>query len=180
MIKKMLFLTVSLFTVFQVIAKTTPGKDVIDDEPMTWNIDIYDELKSQVPSIATREVFYMKVDNHGYFGLKNKEFQSTDKTINISRTSKVTLKPEGHLAKPGDIIELSYNQKLQVFVPFVNKLFWVSASKGKKLKLTDEEIPKEQAPYYQKIRDSRKEVSFKASSPAAKMKEEAAEAAGAN
>lgn len=174
MIKKMLFVTIALFSVFQVIAKTTPGKDTIDNEPLTWNIDIFEELKSQVPSIESREVFYVKVENHGYFGLEDKEFQSTDKTIAVTRNSKskATVKPEGQLAKPKDIVELSYNQKLQVYVPFVNKVYWISAAKGNKLKFSDEEIPPEQASNFQKIRETRKEIAFKPTS--SKAREEAA------
>ena len=180
MIKKMLFVTIALFTVFQVIAKTTPGKDTIDNEPLTWNIDIYEELKSLVPTIATREVFYIKLENHGYFGIKNKDFQSMDKTVGVSRgpSNKTNIKPEGQLAKPGDIIELSYNQKLQVYVPFVNKTFWISAAKGKRLKVLDDEIPAEQAAHYQKIREARKEIDFKPTTKSSKAREEAADSDG--
>lgn len=177
MIKKMLFLTIALFSVFQVIAKTTPGRDTIDSEPHTWNVDLFEELKPQIPSIESREVYYVAVKNHGYFGLKKNEFQSTDKAIVVTRHSnnKATIQPEGQLAKPKDIVEISYNQKLQVYVPFANKTFWISASRGKKLKVSEEEIPSQQASFYQKIREARKEINFKALENSTESRKEAEE-----
>lgn len=176
-----------LFGVFilqvSVFAKVTPGRDSINAEPLTWEIDIYDEFQKDAPGLSNQKIYYIAVEPNNFFNTKNADLSSIPGKISIQRPGmpRTNFRPEGQLANRGDVITLAYNQNLKVYIPYLHKTIWISPSRQKKVKFYPTDVSDDKAALSSlaKSIDPEKKVVFKLT-PDQQKNNDSAEPAVAN
>jgi hypothetical protein len=144
MIKKF-FLGMLLVGSFHTLAlaksEPDPGGGMLGKEPMLWNVDLFDELEHALnnPGIKNKNVYYAKVsiqdfsaDSHFQFPKQPPADSKKQPTFELKRGEKDLsgITPKGQVARPGDIIVLTYFQKLEVYIPDLEKKVTIVAVKG--------------------------------------------------
>lgn len=134
---KTIILSLTLIFSTSVFSQVTAGDGTINGIPLSWNIDIYSFLESSgsFPNLKNTPLYYFEVASQKvkFPELKNDpgDYTSTDRTVSVKpMNSKMTsIKPNGQIALPGDIVNMAYNQKLKLFIPSTGQFVWIGAKK---------------------------------------------------
>ena len=134
--KKLIFIS-GLILSLPAFSQVTEGKGTINGTPISWNIDIFAFLENtgNFPDLKNTPIYYFEVASQkvNFPEIKNdqSDYQSTDRSISVTslNSKQISIKPNGQLAKTGDLINIAYNQKLKLYIPSTGQYIWIGPKK---------------------------------------------------